>query len=540
MTALSHLSEASLENLDKLFLSACSVCDNILNLQPDLLLCLMHSGWAPTYAAQVLWQHTQTQPFPPVVCSNIGLEKAHLYSHDHRGLLNGSFMGDHSLSIEIGRFLAWLISRTDWQEQLRQQIAAALQSDQAPHRILAVDDKIFEGHTHLLTRGLINIIYPQCELYFLDAESWYRSEFTNLLLENIGPSEKQIPERNKESKEFYEYLDQVAVGSEDITADSLDWQPISTHSQAVQFLAEYHPAEEWLRASQAIYATIAAYVAENAASYTPDQADSHGSRIAFARPDYYLLRDIWLENGITRRQAMQRYGISSQDFDHLLGNHLRFDMITRAGHGRGTRYVIQPHLRRYLEGLEDTAFESEDHYWVLPGRLMFDGHPLDWGDPDLPNDVQKVSSMLLERGIDCWLDVQIIEEGKPPIDLSVFEEEAKVIGRKVLAIPVPVPILYSNEQGWITTRPRRPNRKDIRPILELIDQYLDQDRVVCVTADESLRGILAGCYLARHGQSGAAALKALQACRATGPNGWRREPPFDEARRYIRSWPAGL
>jgi hypothetical protein len=539
MIDLASLSETSQANLDKIFKSACSVCDNILEFKPDLLLCLMHSGWGPTFAAQVLWQHTQIEPFPPVARTNIGREKAYVFSEANRVYATGRIVGIYTSSVDMGNFMAWISRNLAWQAQLRQQIEETLQPGYTPERILVVDDTIHEGTTAILTLQLLQSIYPHANVRFVDAKGWFRDEYRNFLFELAGPATKPFPDRDESSQDLYKSITSVAMGSEDLCVDSLDWRPITFDSPLLESLSEYHPAQTWLYCSQLIYDTIAAFITFNAASYTPVKPDTSQNSFSLNR-SWCLMRDIFLENSITRQLAEKRYGIKRQEFDRIIGFQLRYDSVVLAGYGRWTRYIIQPHLRRYLEGLEDTAFEPGNHYWVLPGKLMCDQHTFDWGETDHLSEVHDVSRKLLEWGIDCWLDVQLIQKGEPPLDISIFVEEAKVIGREVLAIPVPMTILYVNEQDEIVTKPRRPNRKDIRVVLDLIDQYITQGRVVCVTADESLRGILVGCYLARHGQSGAAALKALQACRATGPNGWHREPPFDQARRYIRSWPAGL
>ncbi len=96
--------------------------------------------------------------------------------------------------------------------------------------------------------------------------------------------------------------------------------------------------------------------------------------------------------------------------------------------------------------------------------------------------------------------------------------------------------------GWNDEYTRRHKRKLIRQIMDQIDQLVSEGRMVYVSClyNETFRAIVAGCYLARHGQTGRAALDVLQACRAAGPDGWKREPASFAARRYIRAWPAGL
>ena len=114
------------------------------------------------------------------------------------------------------------------------------------------------------------------------------------------------------------------------------------------------------------------------------------------------------------------------------------------------------------------------------------------------------------------------------------------MGRLVTVKTVSLVIQYASKENYVRTRRGRPNRKDIRPVLDQIDQLLADGCILFVSASGELRGILAGCYLARHGKPGKAALVELQICRTSGSNGWKREPASRKARRYIREWPAGL
>ena len=111
--------------------------------------------------------------------------------------------------------------------------------------------------------------------------------------------------------------------------------------------------------------------------------------------------------------------------------------------------------------------------------------------------------------------------GKSPKEYPSFEKECRACGREVSIQPIVITAQYVDKGGFIRVRRGRPNRKDYRLILDQIDRRLAEGRVVYVSADGSnLRGILAGCYLARHGQTGDTALNVLQKRRETGVNGW--------------------
>ena len=220
---------------------------------------------------------------------------------------------------------------------------------------------------------------------------------------------------------------------------------------------------------------------------------------------------------------------------------MEWDEITLAGRGPGTRYVIPPLLRRYIEKMEEATPDLLDAYWLVPGKLIF-------GDPtlyfenaaDQEWERQEIREMLA-YGVDGWLDVQVVSPGEAARENPLFAEEARAAGRAVIHEVVALEIQYSGKEIYPETRRGRPNRRDIRPVLDKIDGFLAGGRVVYVSAANSaLRGVLAGCFLARHGQGGAEALAALQLRRAESAKGWRREPVSRRARRFIRRWPAGL
>lgn len=524
---------------DEMWRSACRVCDNIHAFQPDLVLVLMHSGWGPVFAAQIVWLQTQSLPFPPVARTNIGREKIGIFDDTFR-LTTDYFVGEYSSYIEVGKLLAWLTTRSDWREQLRQQVAEAMQTAESPQRILVVDDTMHEGSTSILTLGLLNWVYPQATIRFLIAHSWYRSTYRDFMLASLCSASELFPEGKIPSDEVRYQLGNVAIGSENVFEDSLLWQPISVDSPSVQALSVYLPANEWVQISQEIYSSVARYITERSASYTPKDPDPRDFNFGL-RNEWRMMSDIWLENGITRRQAEQRYGLSNREVSRLLDTWMSFDELVLEGHGRGARYRIPAPLRQHIEKVNEFPEELLDAYWLLPGKLMFGEHPsyLDCTNGD--EWARKQMRYLLDQGIDYWMDVQIIEEGKAPKEYPLFGEEACAIERSAVAQAVSLVIKYISKEGFILIRRGRPNRKDIRSILDQIDQHLADGRVLYVsTISDTLRGTLAGCYLARHGQAGTAALAVLQARRATSTNGWKREPASRKARRYVRSWPAGF
>ena len=539
MNSLPAIPDSFQPNFDQMWSSACRVCDSIRAFQPDLLLVLMHSGWGPVFAAQVLWTQTQSLPFPPMVRTNIGREKIGIFDETFNLLTTDYFVGEYSTDIDVGKLLAWVALRSDWQAQLRQQVAEVMQTAEGPQRILVVDDTIHEGSTTILTLSLLDKLYPQAEVRLLNADSWFRDTYMDLMLA-LYPIAAAFPDGKIPSDEVNRQLGRVAIGSENISDDSLFWQPISLASPSVQALSVYLPAADWVQFSQAIYPLIAQYIAGRSASYTPNQPNP--AHYSFGlRAEWLVMRDIWLENGITRRQVEQRYGLSGKKAKRLLERWMEFNELAIEGHGRWARYVIPLPLQRYMDKLEDRHDELHEAYWVLPGRLMFGDRPWYTDNPDSLEWARQEVRQLLAHGVDGWLDVQIVQQGEAPKENPLFLPEAQAIGRTAIAKTIPLAIKYVREDNAIRTRRGRPNRKDIRQVLDQIDQLLADGRILYVsTSGDELRSILAGCYLARHGTAGKAALTELQACRATGGNGWKREPATYKARRYVRSWPAGL
>jgi hypothetical protein len=527
------------DRFEKMWKSACCVCDNIREYQPDVILALMHSGWGPVFTAQILWEQTQAEPFPPVARSSLGRGKIDIFSETFNLVGTDMFVGQYSSDINIGKLLAWASSRGDWHAQLWQQVGEVMQSPADPRRILVVDDCIHEGSTAILTLGLLRRVYPQSDVRFLDARGWYRSDYRDIIMSVFLPASELFPDGKAPSNEVQMHLGWVAVGSENNCEDSLSWQPISEDSPDVQALSMYRSASEWVEASRALYAILEQYIRERAAAYAPTQPDTRYSNFSLWA-SWLVMAGIWLENGISRRQMVQRYGFSSQGAQDNLEKWMEWNYLEPQGHGRGMRYVIPPALQRYVNKVDDPEEVKGDRYWLVPEKLLF-GDQL-WFATNMEDNewTRKGVRELLEYGVDYWLDVQIIQEGKTPKEYPRFVQEARALGREVGVQSIAIAIQHPDKDNYLRTRRGRPNRKDYGLILDQIDQHLTEGRVLYISTDGSyLRGILAGCYLARHGQTGETALRVLQERRAMGENGWKRELSSRKARRYVRGWQKG-
>ncbi len=248
-------------------------------------------------------------------------------------------------TFEVGKYLAWVATRADWHAQLRSQIEEALQSTDPPRRILVVDDVIHEGSTILMTTEMLYRLYPQAETCFLGIGSLFSSEYGDYMLKNFPKVTALFPDGAVPPDER-PHLIRVAIGSEDITEDSLDWRPISVDSPSVQVLSKYLPASEWVEFSQSVFASIADYIKAQSGSYEPGEPEPEYLPFRFKK-EWYILRDVWLENRITRRQIEARFGLSTWKTRKILKLLLKYGDLTIEGRGRSTHYVISEALREH-------------------------------------------------------------------------------------------------------------------------------------------------------------------------------------------------
>ena len=229
--------------------AACALLDTF---QPDLVLVLMHSGIIPLRATQALWETMREAPFPPVVATNIGREKADYYLD----LPQHQDCNDFWFDILGGGwdFAGWALRETDWSIQLARQIASAMPQGFVPQRILILDDWVGKGVTQRLVEALLTKVSPDAEIkhYAAFANAWCDS-LGHLWLRKLHPEVyrpwwhlAREAKLQGETLQLYIDLCLLVPGTEDIAPDSLDWRPITAHSPLLERLVNYLPAEEWL------------------------------------------------------------------------------------------------------------------------------------------------------------------------------------------------------------------------------------------------------------------------------------------------------
>jgi hypothetical protein len=354
---ISYLQDVN-TGLDILWDTARRIVDQMLSFRPDVVVCLLHSGWAPLKAALMLWEATQGIPFPPVAKTNLGREKYQAYQVGNKTVGTGNFLGYYSDPFQISHFLAWLSKQSSWHAELKAQIQSQLGAERIPERIMIVDDWIADGNTYILALGLVEILYPWAETHFVAGVLGWKSKFDRLWLELFHPCllAKINQARDEdgiidgEMRALVSNTSRLIPGTEDVEPGSFAWQPVSVSSPTIQKLSYFLPAEEWLDLPQFVNKTIEDYVAERIHEYKRGKIESQlhgrlkqGDFFPKLSIDTLILRDLWLdEGGITRRQIMQKYKLSAGQAYRLLQYMIRQGNLVKVGRGRSTHYSLSP------------------------------------------------------------------------------------------------------------------------------------------------------------------------------------------------------
>jgi hypothetical protein len=354
----SNCRDEVIEGLDVLWEVAVKVVRRILSFQPDVVVALLHSGWAPTKAARMLWEATRAEPFPPLVKTNLGREKISFYPGGSKKIGVGNFLGDYSEPFQIGHFLAWLVQQKKWHAELAGQIQASLPPGETPQRIMIVDDWIAEGNTWILSLGLLDILYPKAEKQFVAGASSWKKSFHRLWLKSFHPhllkqfdrSHHRDGSVDENRHALINHLIRLVPGTEDVDAASFEWQPITAASPDVQKLTKYLPAEEWLELPRFVDKMIEDFIWVRIREYQRGMFEElvvpelpTGGTYPDLGLESLVLRDLWLEEcSISRRAIAEKYNLSSEQAYRLLKKMLKSGLLIRKGQGRGAFYCLHP------------------------------------------------------------------------------------------------------------------------------------------------------------------------------------------------------
>jgi rhodanese/phosphatase family protein len=159
-----------------------------------------------------------------------------------------------------------------------------------------------------------------------------------------------------------------------------------------------------------------------------------------------------------------------------------------------------------------------DSYWVEPGRLLAGEYPGAQLDADARLRLEKFA----ETGMTSFVDLTEVDEGLAPYE-HLLPDGARY---RRLAV---------RDLGC-------PSEAEMLAILDLIDEELAGGQSVYVHCwgGHGRTGTVVGCWLARHGLGGDAALRRLAELRAEVPEAaWRRSPETSAQEALVRSWHEG-
>lgn len=164
-----------------------------------------------------------------------------------------------------------------------------------------------------------------------------------------------------------------------------------------------------------------------------------------------------------------------------------------------------------------------DSYWVRHGQLLAGEYP---GSAD-EREARRRVGWLLASGVTLFLD--LTREGEREPYAALLQEEDVARGHRALYQRVPI------QNGTV------PAPEEMVRILDTIDEALAAGHVVylhCV-AGVGRTGVVAGCWLVRHGLEGEEALRELDRRRQGIPRG-RRPSPFRRRQwQMVLEWPVG-
>jgi len=162
-----------------------------------------------------------------------------------------------------------------------------------------------------------------------------------------------------------------------------------------------------------------------------------------------------------------------------------------------------------------------DCYWVVDGEFLAGEYPR--VKRSKQKSEQKIKK-LLSAGINCFVDLTELEDGLESYDHLVRNlSNEKVLTKRFPIRDVSIP--YSYDQT--------------REILDMIDAIIAQRGTVYLHCWGGVgrTGVIVGCWLARHGYKGDAALEKLHDLWSHCPKSQRRESPETyEQEEYVRNW----
>lgn len=169
-----------------------------------------------------------------------------------------------------------------------------------------------------------------------------------------------------------------------------------------------------------------------------------------------------------------------------------------------------------MKNYKTEAKPIENSYWVIPRKLLAGEYPR---NKDVSSSREKIEA-LLEAGISVFIDLTESVDG-----LSSYES---LLGERAVHLSFPIKDVSLPSSKKLTEE-----------ILDMIDNQLAEGKKVYVHCWGGIgrTGIVIGCWLARHGEGGEAALEKLRELwTPCSKSTFRRSPETSEQERYILAW----
>ena len=157
----------------------------------------------------------------------------------------------------------------------------------------------------------------------------------------------------------------------------------------------------------------------------------------------------------------------------------------------------------------------ENCYWVIPGSFIDGEYPR---DKDEESSRVKINALISSR-ITAFIDLTEENEGLLPYSGLLETATHQRFPIRDVSIPGPSVITVA--------------------ILDAIDRHIQQEGMVYLHCWGGVgrTGVIVGCWLARHGFKGEAALARLHELWKQCPKStWRRSPETNEQEQYILEW----
>jgi protein-tyrosine phosphatase len=171
-----------------------------------------------------------------------------------------------------------------------------------------------------------------------------------------------------------------------------------------------------------------------------------------------------------------------------------------------------------------TAIPHVDSYWVIENQFAAGAYP----SSPVESDGRVKIQALLRAGITCFVD--LTQHGDVYFPYKVMlnrEAEEYNLAAKRYNFPI---VDYDI-----------PGEEMMTDILNLIDQNLASGKKIYVhcVGGVGRTGTVVGCYLVRHGLTGAAALERITELRQQTDTAWKNSPESDFQINFVKSWQIG-